>query len=292
MLLVRWRTHASTPVRRSSASPHAPACAAIDSATCRARPASTASAWTATQSSAAGSSLAWKHHAAAHTYSCYQRDPDPLSSTSSTIGRIVFCHRCCCLIHGFQRREEGTGIVAYCLPVRPADGDRTWTVVDASYATVGPVEEWLEAHRHLWSPSTVRGYAASLAQWWSFLEQRGEAGQWAEAGVPAVAGFLSWLRIGRTVEHALTAPSGGSVGGDAARAAGRADLVLPVAGGGPLGAGRGPAAARAGCPDAVTRIARAPGRRAPTGSVIAGQGAPPPDGPASAAVAAGDPGDH
>ena len=82
--------------------------------------------------------------------------------------------------------------MAYCLAVRPADGDRTWTVVDASYATVGPVEEWLEAHRHLWSPNTVRGYAASLAQWWSFLEQRGEAGRWAEAGVPAVAGFLSW----------------------------------------------------------------------------------------------------
>ena len=98
--------------------------------------------------------------------------------------------------------------MAYCLAVRPAGGDRTWTVVDASYATVGPVEEWLEAHRHLWSPNTVRGYATSLAQWWSFLEQRGEAGRWAEAGVPAVAGFLLWLRIGRTVEHALTALSG------------------------------------------------------------------------------------
>ena len=49
--------------------------------------------------------------------------------------------------------------VAYSLAVRPAGGDRTWTVVDASYATVGPVEEWLEAHRHLWSPNTVRGYA-------------------------------------------------------------------------------------------------------------------------------------
>ena len=93
--------------------------------------------------------------------------------------------------------------VAYSLAVRPAGGDRTWTVVDASYATVGPVEEWLEAHRYLWSPNTVRGYATSLAQWWSFLEQRGEAGQWQEAGVPAVAGFLSWLRNGRTVEHAL-----------------------------------------------------------------------------------------
>ena len=96
--------------------------------------------------------------------------------------------------------------VAYSLAVRPAGGDRTWTVIDASYATVGPVEEWLEAHRHLWSPNTVRGYATSLAQWWSFLEQRGEAGRWQDAGVPAVAGFLSWLRNGRTAEHALAAP--------------------------------------------------------------------------------------
>ena len=98
--------------------------------------------------------------------------------------------------------------MAYCLAVRPAGGDRTWTVVNASYATVGPVEEWLEAHRVRRPQVPVRGYATSLAQWWSFLEQRGEAGQWQEAGVPAVAGFLSWLRNGRTVEHALAAPGG------------------------------------------------------------------------------------
>ncbi len=72
--------------------------------------------------------------------------------------------------------------MAYCLAVRPVSGERTWTVVDGSYATVGPVEEWLEAHRYLWSPNTVRGYATSLAQWWSFLEERDETGQWAEAG--------------------------------------------------------------------------------------------------------------
>ena len=98
--------------------------------------------------------------------------------------------------------------MAYCLAVRPASGERTWTVVDGSYATVGPVEEWLEAHRYLWSPNTVRGYATSLAQWWSFLEQRDETGQWAEAGVPAVTGFLSWLRNGRTVERSLAVPDG------------------------------------------------------------------------------------
>jgi integrase len=96
--------------------------------------------------------------------------------------------------------------VAYGLAVKPPGGVRTWTVIDASYQTVRPVEEWLEAHRHLWSPNTVRGYATSLAQWWTFLEQRGEADRWQEIGVPVVTAFLSWLRNGRTAGHALAGP--------------------------------------------------------------------------------------
>jgi integrase len=96
--------------------------------------------------------------------------------------------------------------VAHSLAVRPSVGPRTWTVIDEDYRTVAPVEEWLEAHRHLWSPNTVRGYATALAQWWTFLEQRAEAERWGEVGIPAVSGFLSWLRNGRTVEHALVAP--------------------------------------------------------------------------------------
>lgn len=79
-------------------------------------------------------------------------------------------------------------------------------MIDEDYRTVAPVEEWLEAHRHVWSPNTVRGYATSLAQWWSFLEQRGETNGWRDVGVPAVAGFLSWLHNGRTVEHAIVTP--------------------------------------------------------------------------------------
>jgi integrase len=78
-------------------------------------------------------------------------------------------------------------------------------VIDEKYRTVEPVEQWLEAHRYLWSPNTVRGYATALAQWWTFLEQRGETGRWSEVGVPAVSGYLSWLRNGRTVEHVLVA---------------------------------------------------------------------------------------
>lgn len=93
--------------------------------------------------------------------------------------------------------------MAYGIAVRPPGGARTWTVVDVSYRTVGPVEDWLEAHRHLWSPNTIRGYATSLAQWWTFLEQRDQAEGWREVGVPAVTGFLSWLRNGRTVESSL-----------------------------------------------------------------------------------------
>lgn len=99
--------------------------------------------------------------------------------------------------------------MAHSLAVRPADGRRTWTVIDDGYQTVGPVEEWLEAHRQLWSPNTVRGYATSLTQWWSFLEQRGEAERWMEVGVPAVSGFLSWLRNGRSVARVLVAPEVG-----------------------------------------------------------------------------------
>jgi integrase len=93
--------------------------------------------------------------------------------------------------------------MAFSLAVAPPGGRRTWTVVDGGYCTVLPVEDWLETHRHLWSPNTVRAYSVALAQWWTFLEQRGEPDRWRDVGVPAVTGFLSWLRNGRTVDHAI-----------------------------------------------------------------------------------------
>jgi integrase len=95
--------------------------------------------------------------------------------------------------------------MAYSLAVAPAGEARTWTVLDGSYATVLPVEDWLDAHRHLWSPNTVRAYATALAQWWTFLEQRGEADRWRDVGVPAISAFLSWLRNSRRVEHVIGA---------------------------------------------------------------------------------------
>jgi integrase len=95
--------------------------------------------------------------------------------------------------------------VAVSLAIAPSGGPRTWTVIDEDYRTVLPVEQWLEAHRHLWSPNTARVYATALAQWWTFLERRGDTGRWTEVGVPVVAGYLSWLRNGRSVERALVA---------------------------------------------------------------------------------------
>lgn len=82
--------------------------------------------------------------------------------------------------------------MAYTIAADMAGAQRTWVVIDEAYRTVGPVEQWLEAHRFLWSPNTVRAYATALAQWWTFLEQRDEVGRWAEIGVPEVGSFLSW----------------------------------------------------------------------------------------------------
>lgn len=96
--------------------------------------------------------------------------------------------------------------MAYTLALRPPGERRSWTVVSEGCKTLAPVEEWLEAHRQKWSPNTVRSYATSLAQWWTFLEQRGETAKWNGVGVRAIAGYLSWLRNGRTFEHSIIAP--------------------------------------------------------------------------------------
>jgi integrase/recombinase XerD len=80
-------------------------------------------------------------------------------------------------------------------PVELPGGDRTWTVLGADHRQVGPVEEFLEYHRVTGSsPHTVRGYAKALQLWWRYLELDGR--DWAGADVPALAGFVTWLRQG------------------------------------------------------------------------------------------------
>lgn len=51
------------------------------------------------------------------------------------------------------------------------DNQRTWTVLDADFSIVEPVEAFLEHLRSQeFSPNTIRSYARGLALWWTFLE--------------------------------------------------------------------------------------------------------------------------
>lgn len=54
--------------------------------------------------------------------------------------------------------------VAHALAVRPSSEPGTWTVIGGDFGTVVPVEEWLEAHRHLWSGSGLPGPSGKDAQ--------------------------------------------------------------------------------------------------------------------------------
>ena len=85
-------------------------------------------------------------------------------------------------------------------------GDRTWTVLGTDHRHVGPVEEFLEHHRVTGSsPHTVRAYAKALQLWWRFLELDGR--DWTGADVPALAGFVTWLREGTPPGVALLDPA-------------------------------------------------------------------------------------
>src|SRR5260370_10531421 len=91
-------------------------------------------------------------------------------------------------------------------PVQLPGGDRTWTVLGADHREVGPVEESLEHHRVTGSSlQTVRAYAKALQLWWRYLEIDGR--DWAGADVPALAGFVSWLREGTPPGVALLDPA-------------------------------------------------------------------------------------
>jgi hypothetical protein len=96
--------------------------------------------------------------------------------------------------------------------VQMAGGDRTWTVLGTDHRHVGPAEEFLEYHRVTGSsPHTVRAYAKALQLWWRYLELDGR--DWAEADVPALAGFVTWMRQGTPpgvvlLDPAAAAPPG------------------------------------------------------------------------------------
>ncbi len=96
---------------------------------------------------------------------------------------------------------------------------------------VGPVEEFLEHHRVTGSsPHTVRAYAKALQLWWRYLELDGR--DWTQADVPALAGFVTWLREGTPPGVALLDPAAAARaaagGGDAGHTAGSGGQFLPL----------------------------------------------------------------
>lgn len=76
-----------------------------------------------------------------------------------------------------------------------SDGATTWTVIDRSFGLIEPAESFLEYGRQVnFRPNTLRAYAQSLAQWWSFLE--GAEKSWDTVKLHDFGDFISALRYG------------------------------------------------------------------------------------------------
>lgn len=76
-----------------------------------------------------------------------------------------------------------------------SEGTTTWTVLDQSFGLVEPVEAYLEYGRQVdFRPNTIRAYAQSLAQWWTFLEISEKS--WDAVKLHDFGDFISVLRYG------------------------------------------------------------------------------------------------
>src|SRR5665811_1479998 len=158
---------------------------------------------------------------------------DPLSSTSVTTSLITSCHRRFLVISGSSATRWNVATVANSLAVRPSGGARTWTVVGEGYQTVIPVEDWLEAHRYLWSPNTVRGYATSLVHWWD-VPRAAPGGRALERGRRAGGVGVPVVVAQRPHGRACSRPGRGRAGpGAVSSTFGGVDLLLPLARGCP-----------------------------------------------------------
>ena len=77
--------------------------------------------------------------------------------------------------------------------VAPGSGSLSWTVTDADFEPVKPIESYLA---HLAgierSPNTLRAYASSLRLFFEFLAVRGVS--WDAVGLEDLGRFVSWLR--------------------------------------------------------------------------------------------------
>lgn len=76
--------------------------------------------------------------------------------------------------------------VAHSMAAMPSGGRRIWTVIGQAYRTVEPVEEWLEAHRYLWSPNGCAVAGAATGEWVGNLRDRLLFALLAETGIRLV----------------------------------------------------------------------------------------------------------
>src|SRR5262245_49947844 len=74
----------------------------------------------------------------------YQGEADPPLLSLQRHDTFVVSARCLGVTNG-SSSTDGTSAMAYSVAVAPAGEPRTWTVLDGSYATVLPVEDWLDA---------------------------------------------------------------------------------------------------------------------------------------------------
>lgn len=78
--------------------------------------------------------------------------------------------------------------------VMPSGEPLSWTLLDAGWSVVAPVEAFL-AHLHAVdrSPNTVKAYAHDLRDWFAFLDATGVT--WSAVRLEHVGRFVAWLRL-------------------------------------------------------------------------------------------------
>lgn len=76
----------------------------------------------------------------------------------------------------------------------PYGEPESWTVLDADWSVVEPVEAFL-SHLHAVerSPNTVKAYAHDLRDYFEFLDQVGLS--WSSVRLEDVGRFVAWLRL-------------------------------------------------------------------------------------------------
>lgn len=77
--------------------------------------------------------------------------------------------------------------------VIPATSRVTWLVIDDSFLSIRPVNDFLMYLENLErSPHTVRAYAHHLKLFWEFLQDTGR--EWTTVGLSDLAEYVAWLR--------------------------------------------------------------------------------------------------